>query len=395
MFAAYRLGFHAMVTVADTQPERLRDFTFSVWHQYPLTRHGFLAFLAADDYQKHEAYANHTTLYLLAMRALYQIQLELPHLTMRVSGAMLAMAASIAAITYSIRKWAVAIWDVRRNVLILLAFAYFATLPTFWISLGKFNVDNAFVFVFPVLLTTGYLASTTGAQGPKFWISSLLLCALMPIASAQFALFLALHAIFRRPFAKQIFRSAVVLLIISVVVYMQPIIVMKLLGFSSTNSSWLFRSGLDGDMTYYGNAVNSVLFPQFQRPAYLILTPAALLLLQMCYRWKFDSDEGTAQPERTPHASLPYLFSVYVLVLLLWPQAVSIHPYLYDALLVGPLGAWIVMNFCTRTIPNQHFLLWVFILLFFVAFNLTKIAQAGHCANCYFPQWDMYGPRAG
>jgi hypothetical protein len=391
----YRIGFGAMSAVADVQPERLRDFTFSIWHQYSWTKHGFLSFLAADSYAKGEAYANEPLLYLWLMRALYQIQLVFPKLTMRTSGAALSMSASLAAIGYVIPRATWQTLNLRQAVLMLLAFGYFLTLPTFWIAVGKFNVDNGFVLIFPVLLVTSHLVARYGPYGARFWTAAALMCLLMPVAVALFAVLLALHALFRQRADVRMLRSAVVMAVAAVAVYLQPVVVMKLLGFSSLDSTWLFRSGLDGDMRFYGNFVDSVLAPQFNRPAYFILVPAALLILQLWYRRKFGTDPGSTAVSGSPDPLMPYLFSVYVLTLLFWPQAVSIHPYLYDAILVGPLAAWAVLNFAMPGIYQRHFFFWLFVLLFLVMFNLTKIAQAAHCTGCYFPGWDMLGARAG
>ncbi|MFD2643985.1 hypothetical protein [Pseudomonas japonica] len=391
----YHLGFHAMAVRADAAPERLRDFTFPVWHSESLAQHGFLTFLTADAYAKHEAYANHSTVYLWFMRGLFQLQQWAPALTMRMTGATLAMLASLGVIWFSVRRPLLAISDWRRGLLVLAAFLYFLTLPGFWISLGKFNVDNGFVFVFPLLMLTSVLLERDSAKGKAFWISSLSLCLVMPMASALFSVFMLGMALLVHRGEKRRIMASLILMAVSIVVYLQPVLVAKALGFSSENSTWLFRSGLDGDMRFYGNFIDSVVAPQFNRPFYLIAIPVLLLCVQFAYcRWQSAVSALASHQVSDTHGILQ-LFSVYLLMLLFWPQAVSIHPYLYDALLVGPLVAWAVINFATREAFSSHYLVWLFVLAFLIQFNLTKIAQAGNCTDCYFPAWGMLGARAG
>lgn len=395
LFLVFRLGFRAMAIRADVAPERLRDFTFPVWSSVPWLKHGFLTFLSADAYAKHEAYANHSTVYLLFMRGLLKLQQWMPVLGMRMSGAILAMVASLGAIWVVVRSHLAHGTDWRRALLLLAAVLYFLTSPGFWISLGKFNVDNAFVFVFPALLLSSALLHRDHAGGRPFWISAVVMSLFMPMASALFGLFMLGMALVGYRADKRWIVAALALMALSVILYLQPVLVAKALGFSSENSTWLFRSGLDGDMRFYGNFIDSVIAPQFNRPWYLLAVPAALLASQWAYcRWQSAAaDESSEQPGSV--RSMAPVFSVYMLMLLFWPQAVSIHPYLYDALLMGPLMAWIVINFATREVFARHSLAWLFVLAFLIHFNLTKIAQAAQCVDCYFPAWGMLGGRAG
>jgi len=393
--AVYVVGFGQMAATADLRPERLRDFTFPVWHKYPLTKHGFLTFLDADDYTKGHAYANEATIYLWLMWVLYRVESVFPSVTMRVADAFFCMSATLVAIWSAIPKSTWVKLDFRHGVLLLVAFSYFLTLPTFWISLGKFNVDNVFVLIFPVLLFASAFIVRGGPHGKRFWLTAVLMCALMPMTAALFGTFVGVRAILSRRLNLRMLRSALVMIFVAVGFYLQPVIVAKLLHFSSENSTWLFRSGLDGDMRFYGNFINSILVPQFNRPMYFILMPIALLIFQLWYRNKFYADSNFPREQNGSHVMMPYLFSSYLLTLLLWPQAVSIHPYLYDAFLIGPIGTWVVLNFATREVHERHYLAWLIVLLFLITFNITKIAQAAHCPACYYPAWGMQGPQAG
>jgi hypothetical protein len=251
------------------------------------------------------------------------------------------------------------------------------------------------VLVFPILLILSCVFAQNGPHGTRFWVWAVLLCLFMPVAAAQFSLVIAACAVFRQRITVRMLRPSVVMGVIAVVVYLQPVVVAKLLGFSSENSTWLFRSGLDGDMTYYGNFINSILLPYFRRPTYLVLIPVLLLSLQLGFRRRFSPGLGKGPSSGAPDVSMPYLFSIYLLTVLFWPQAISIHPYLYDAFLVGPIAAWIVLNFAMPDVHQRHFFFWAPVLLFLIIFNLTKIAQAAHCPDCYFPKWDLQSERIG
>ncbi|PVZ43711.1 hypothetical protein [Pseudomonas sp. CC120222-01a] len=391
----YHLGFHAMVDRFDAAPERLRDYTFPVWGRMPWFEHGFLTFLNPDAYAQHEAYANHSTLYLIFMRGLFLLQEWVPSLPPRTTAAILAMLASLGAMWFTIRRQLAISNDGRNYLLVLAALLYFLTLPNFWISLGKFNVDNGFVFVFPVLLMTSILLERDDAKGKTFWICALSLCLVMPMAGALFSMFMLAMTLLVNPSDRHRLKVCGVLMAVSVAAYLQPVLVAKVLGFSSQNSTWLFRSGLDGDMRFFGNFIDSVVAPQFNRPWYMIALPATVLLLQFACCWRVSGAILPPPGQSDGMQGIPYAFSVYLLMLLFWPQAVSIHPYLYDALLIGPLVSWVAINFATRAVFAKHFVLWLLLFAFLIQFNLTKIAQAGHCTDCYYPAWGMLGSRAG
>ena len=387
----YRIGFGVMAAASDVAPERLRDFTFPVWHQFPVSKHSFLVFLTPDDYEKGVAYANYPVPYLWLMDVLYHVQQHVPKLTMRLTQAAVTIYASLAAVGYIVCRKTLVCFSPQQAGLVFLAFMYVLTLPRFWIALGKFNVDNGFVWAFPVLILLSHFVVTDGARGKRFWIAAVALCLVMPIAAALFGMFLAFRMVVSPRPNWCAAGSAMVMIAIAVVVYLQPVFVTKWLHMSSANSTWLFRSGLDGDTTYYGNFINSVLFPFFRRPLYLLLIPAALLAAQLWYRKHLAIAGETPDRTATTDAAMPYVFSVYLLTLLFWPQAVSIHPYLYDAHLIAPIAAWIVFNFAGSRHYRRHFLVWAFL----VTCNVTKIAQAGHCGSCYYPSWGLTGQQLG
>lgn len=394
MAKIYQMGFGAMAVKADASPERLRDFTFPVWQQYSFLKHGFLVFLSSGDFESRAAYSNHSTAYLLFMNVLFRLQLVYSGLSMRISGAYTAMAGTLLVIGFIGFSQMRDKFELKRGALVVLGLIYFLTMPTYWISVGKFNVDNVFIVQFPILILLAYKLSYGQTEGRGFWILSIIFGMVGSIISVLLGLFLLLKSCQANAMARRFRFFGIFFIILGGISYLGPVLVSKFLGFKSQNSSWLFRSGLDGDVSYYSNFFNSVFFPQFSRPYFLLIVPAGLLLAQLIY--SYISNRALVMEKDVSRSNfLQILFSIYVLTLLFWPQAVSIHPYLYDYLLIGPIVVWIILNFSLNTEYMRHFVFWVLLMLFLVMFNVTEIAQAAHCKNCYFPAWDMSGPRAG
>jgi hypothetical protein len=219
-----------------------------------------------------------------------------------------------------------------------------------------------------------------------------------PISAALLGVALLIWACCSDGLDKRLCRLALVALVAGVTFYLPSPIISRVLGFTSSNSGWLFRSGLDGDATYFTNIVKSVLDPQFPRPIPTIAVPVLFLVAQLIsFRLiKRPVPSGVASPTGTSPlagASIFYylLFSQYLMTSLLWPQAVAIHPYLYDYLLLAPVFVTIILNFAYKSSPvDLRF--WVLALLFCISFHFQQIAQA-KCQGCYYPSgWNTKQP---
>lgn len=391
MLLVYKLGFGEIAHRTDTVPERLRDFTFPVWEKYSALRHGFLVFLTAEGFDTGKAYANHATPYLFLMYALHKTAALLPQsLSPRVLYAFICMALTLAALVMLVLRQFRENLEAKGIILYWLSLVYFLTSPTYWISSGKFNLDNPFPLIFPALLFLAYqFAYQEGSK--NFWLAVLVMSVLSPFSGVLIGLFLIARVIVDRRTLPLL--AAGVLIGLGILFYAIPGVIASIIGFKSENSSWLFRAGLDGDRRYYSNFFFAVLNPHFYRPAFFLLVPVGLLVAQWGYtRWLAKGDP-TIKDERKC-VFLQIVFSLYLLTLLFWPQAVSIHPYLYDHFLLAPIGTWIVINFASSKEYGKHFLLWAFALGFLITFNLTEIAQAARCTDCYYPDSSLLAPRA-
>lgn len=77
------------------------------------------------------------------------------------------------------------------------------------------------------------------------------------------------------------------------------------------------------------------------------------------------------------------LFSQYTMTSLLWPQAVAIHPCLYDYLLIAPAFKVIALSFAYKPSPAA-LPFWVVAQLFCISFHRQRVAQA-KCQGYYYP----------
>lgn len=383
-WATYELGFNSMVQTSNMQNERLRDFTYPLWDSLSFLKHGFLVFMNEGDYEAGIAYSNHSTFYLFFMNIFYKLEMLIPVLSLRLVSPMVEMLLSLWAVHHVSYRYMEQKIDIRQWILILLASIYFITMPTYWISSGKFNVDNPMHFLLPFLIFISYWIAFKNINDKYFWLIMTLYSLSNPIPSVLTGIFILSKSLSINERKFQFIKVGIFLVVAGCVVYMQPIIVSNILGFSSKNSGWLFRSGLDGDMEYYSNVFYSVFEPFFVRPSYLIFVPILFLFLQLIYKYKMESHDENSKRESF-NLFMQIIISQYVLILAFWPQAVSIHPYLYDDLLLIPIAGWIILNFSLNSVYQKHFTFWFWNLIFLVTFNLTQIAQAAFSGYPHYP----------
>jgi hypothetical protein len=381
-----------MAKTISPMPERLRNMTFPIWDQHSFLKHGFLVFIKANGFQEGVGYSNHSTVHLLFMYLFYKIEMAIPQLPMRVVVAYLEMLLFVFGVLYVAISGLKEQVKLHQGLLVLLATMYLVTMPDFWISAGKFNVDNPFHLQVPILLLVALRISQNVLSGPKLWIPLGLFCLLFPMMGALLGVYLTVSAISKDGLSKDMLKLSGFVVVASVAIYLQPVITAKFLGFSSANSSWIHRAGLEGDVSSFNNVVNSIIKPFYPRPVYLLLVPIGLLLAQLFVMRRYltskpDTDKALGLSSSKPELFYGILFSQYIVIALLWPQSVSIHPYLYDFLLVAPIYTWILLNFSASPALLSSPRIWVWILLFFISFNLQQIAQARACFYCFYPTW--------
>lgn len=393
----YALGFRAATSQILNAPERLRNITFPIWEQHTFSQHGFLVFYSMEHYVNKIAYSNHSTAYLFYMYALYKVEMYVSALPMRVTGAFLNII-SLAGVTFFFLSRLV---EKRlafgQGLLILLSVVFMVSMPGFWISSARFNVDNPFPLIFTIQALAAFLIWKNPERPGAVMTVIVFFAMFSPISAALLGVALLVWACRSDGLDRRMCRLALVALVAGVAFYLPSPLISKALGFTSSNSGWLFRSGLDGDTTYFTNILKSVLDPADPRPIPTIAVPILFLLAQLAYFRMFKRSEpaGVAAPSGTaPLAGICMfyylLFSQYVMTCLLWPQTITIHPYLYDYLLMAPVFVAIVLSFAYKP-PPTALRFWALALLFCISFHFQQVAQA-KCPGCFYPSaWEPSG----
>ncbi|MBV9079838.1 MAG: hypothetical protein JO102_01825 [Elusimicrobia bacterium] len=323
----WRLGAGRLASIP--RPGKL-PFTFAWWEAVPVAKHLLLGQANAGDYLAGRAYASYTPLFFLIMYAL------------------MAPWKHIAGIPYDVVHNFVVFYFIAafgglllfwnrhrmpglrgpgrfRDAGVLFALAgVVVTHPPIWLGLLGFNPDNFYLFV---TLVFCHLLLGGGIAHFAEWGAFVAL--VVPLHAPAWALIGAAQRI--RGWA----RTAAAVLALAAFSYFLPAAIVRLAGYKSLSSGFLFRSGLDGNTSYLSN-----LFQAFARP----LVPAERMWFFSLYilapiavgGWvaRLDSEAGRAYFRLAFSLSIPY-----ACVLILFPQAVSIHPYLMDPLLTVPATA--------------------------------------------------------
>src|SRR5262249_10504129 len=151
-------------------------------------------------------------------------------------------------------------------------------------------------------------------------------------------------------------------------------------GYRTYGSSLIFRSGLDGDTSYFTSILQA-----FARPCPVnccggrdmldLVFPAFVPLA-------FGLTLGLAGPAAARHRlveGLVFLAAPYGFSLVLFPQAVSIHPYLYDHLLIVPAaivgGFSLLLPAVRDRLRGPAFLAYLVVMIGLVMSNLIRLAQ--------------------
>lgn len=390
LLLVYKLGFVEAAQQIAGQPERLRDITFNIWETHSILEHGYLVFYSLDDFAKGIAYSNHSTAYLFFMYILYKIEMLFPSFQMRIVGATLSIVSLAVSVFYILSHTTIKRIALMNGALTILAVVFMVSMPGFWISAARFNVDNPVPLIFTMLTLISFFIWKDKWSGKRVWISVLLFAIFSPTFAVLLGLALTLYSFRHESLDMKLLKLAAATILLGCTFYLQPVMVSKMLSFTSSNSGWLFRAGLDGDTTYFSNALLSVLSPQLQRPLHIIAIPILLLIAQAAYlRTALATDKskyGNHKDDSThPNIGVFYylIFSLYLLNWLLWPQAVAIHPYLFDYLFLAPASVLIILFFLDFPDQPNYSRLWILALLFLISFNFQIIAQT-KCIGCIY-----------
>lgn len=316
--------------------DRLQDGIFHVWRERPFVEHWLLATHTPADFDAGLVYTNHPAPLLLLW---YLMTLPASLLGLPFASASMAVpfayALLLTASTYCLLGFTpgIALEDrVADYLAVFLILGAVVTVPSFWHNFLEHNTDNVFPLAIYLVLAMSPLVLRGATDKPVFWLLALLVATLIPLLLAPLAVtcWFVLSPERRAAIPR---RWLAVVAAVAVLSVAYPKVVAALLGYTDFASSLAFRTGLDGDTTFLTDAVQAVLAPlgeerSWWRLVYPSLLPAAFLMLaaRQALRALPSSFASMATLLLTP-----YLFFV-----VLFPQAVSIHPYLFDYLLQLP-----------------------------------------------------------
>jgi len=397
MFVIWDLGVGAQVLTADrtTGPCQIDPLTqiFSVWSTAPASEHLFLGWRTAASFASRTPYANHVHPYLLTMYAWVAG-------VRAVSGAPWFIAANTTAFFYMgviLASLFVLLARMRllhrcgglRGLLVIFtAVGFVATTWRFWADFLQFNTDNPYPLLAAIFVLVWAFLQNPAAPALAV-AAAVTFVALSPIHLPM--LVLAVVCLFGTPAAsvREIVRRnrlvisiAVWATIVGVGVMAAPRLLIAWKGYGSTGSDFMFRSGLDGDTTYFSSIFQAAWSAcplnccGSPRPASRVLLPASLPLAVFASTVVLSDHASRFRPA----GMLMFLLTPYFMSLIFFPQSVSIHPYLYDHLLLVPVvvtGASMMFAAEVRDrLRGPVLLAFVLFMAGVIMSNLIAIAQA-------------------
>jgi len=385
IFLSWKLGVHSLSNYFDSTPERLRDITYPIWSTSPWQQHGFFVYLTNEDFINRIAYTGHTPFYAMLMWPVVLISktIGVPHKAIGALLPILLLSAVLVRIAKSQQEKLKISGNSASTLLFATAIMFLMTSPFYWISLTKFNFDNALYYIIGPLLLLSYEMASTKKRKLDLWASALFIFFISPLVLSMLGLAVAVYSFFLAPEEEKkhtrYWGSA--FLGVGMMGFSLTRAWANLLGLSSSSSSWAFRSGLDGDTTYFQNVFQAVFAPYYPRK----LLPIAIVFIitYMAYRLMNSKNKNTEKNDLDIKLLFFGLLSTYAITLLLWPQAVSIHPYLYDMFFIFPAYIAILLLCTSNANWNRISVFFMFLALCFgVQSNLIFISQVANCPMC-------------
>jgi hypothetical protein len=376
--------------VLDNSHDDRITLSFRLWQTHPPSEHLFLMWLKPEDFANHVAYTNHLHPYLFWLYGtvrLIQITTASPIYVARNLTPFAVAAVGVAALTIVLlrSRWFVAPQGVKAYASLFLALGVFLTEWHFWVSMYTTNLDDVFpLIVFLLAVLAACAAPRPGAAGNRLLIGSAIVFGAFgwvytPLAIGALWCY---HARLQpdadviRP-NRGLVNASLACGVTGAVAVLMPRVLVALKGYTTISSPFLFRSGLDGDTRYFHDMAQAIFRPFYgdARTWWTILFPAFVPVVI----WLTWGTAGAAPARRRLGRALLFLISPYLFSVAVFPQSVSIHPYLYDQLLFMPAAltgaAWAVAPTVQRRIRGPAVLALLLVFAALLMANLIAIAQ--------------------
>jgi len=374
----------------------------TVWETNPASEHLFLSWQGQESFDRRVAYANHVYPYLFTMYGWIAAARRLGGLTLYAatnSSIFLPIVVLVAAFGTLLARSGFLRDRTHLFGLLTLFLALGVMLTTWrlWIDLVRFNSDNphpllaaVFIFVYAFLLPPVHTRAAA--------VASAVFAALGPVYTPM--LILSVVCMFGqggRDVREVVQRNralmtiCVAAIVAGAVTYLTPRLLIEWKGYHSQASTFLFRSGLDGDTRYFSGILQAVLAPCpvgccYSRPLSDLIFPAFVPLAIFGPLALREARAATFSIVR----QVVFLTTLYFASLILFPQSVSVHPYMYDHLLLIPIVVTGAMAMLTAPVERRLTGAGLLAFLLFaggiIMANLIAIAQGLARAVAYFTQ---------
>ena len=331
-----RLG-HAGHLLRSPNSRPTVPISFSYWDRAPISEHLGLAFTETDAPERRRAYQHHSPLWMGLMYAWLQPlrAAGVPYDVAQNALVLIPFAALLGLLWASLGTLAPATRDEWLTLpALLLAAATVATSPSLWLATlvgnpeehGRLTMAVAMTF----LATLDFHGRPLGRAGLAVLLAVVLLAPMPALLIVGVLLMLGIRLDAERPHHGVRWdgwaRQAPVLAATAVVMIALPYAMLRVGHWTGVGSSVPFRSGLDGDTQYFSSIAQAVLQPidAASRPWRFLPLPLAAMATALGAR-AVSSSFG-ARVGRLLLVS----WSPALVWLVLFPQMVSIHPYLFD-----------------------------------------------------------------
>ena len=312
---------------------------FAIWESNPAREHLFLGWRSQESFRARAPYANHVHPYLFTMYAwvsgvrgvtgvpTYAATNTIPILYMAV---LLGGFTTLLSRAGVLRPPQTPI----RLATLMVAYGLIVTTSRFWNDLYRFGSDNPYPLLMGVLLFV-YAFLREPLRPVAAAASAALFVALSPIHLPM--LLLGMFVLFG--LTRPVRMIALVAAVAGVASYFIPWLLIAANDYRPVGSSYLLRSGLDGDTQYFSNIAQAAIAPCIRggccwpRPAWQLVWPAFVPLVVLA----IATARAVHRPQMPWGHLLLFLTTPYFVSLVLFPQSVSIHPYLYDHMLILPV----------------------------------------------------------
>lgn len=360
---------------------------FQFWQTRPASEHLFLAWRTVTGSDSKVVYVNHAHPYLLANYAWVSALMALTGVPMFVATnttPLFYLAVLLVALLVLCHRAGLTAGPPSVAVVLtaFLSVGFLMTTWRFWLDAYRYNTDNPypllaamFVLVYAFLLKPARPVAAT--------VCAVVTVGVSPIYAPMLAL--ASLCLFAEPAtsAREFVRAnrrllwlVCAALVAGFVTAMVPRLLNAWRHYSGLSSSFAYRAGLDGDTRYFTNIVQAVLRPCccYARGATELVLPAILPLAAFGGFLLRRSESAFRVSHFLLFACTPYVGSM-----ILFPQSLSIHPYLYDHLLILPVviaGAVAMLSFSSRRpVSGAGLLAYLFFMGALLMSNLIAIAQ--------------------